>query len=594
MTDSANLTSTPQDTTIEETESSPSCGSHLVVDFGTSYTVATLYDIVDGQYRFISRGSSLTTVGAPWYDVKFGLQVAVNRISESTGRKVLNSQGYLICPSRMDGSGVDCFGIVVSVSDPLKTAFICLMEDPSLQSARKAMKTIYSLEVDHFSISDARSEHDKLESLLTNDIDLALIVGGSDGSTDQRLLEEIHTLSIALSLLDDFRQPQVIYAANSDLSEEVSEELKEETTVVVTENVRPTVDYEEIDDLIGLAASLNLKKKIITVPGLDGIRDPSKLPILPTAHAFGGITEYLASLLEGKVVGLDIGSGSVSLVVSDPGKIDLIVRSDLGLGAPISNILQKQGLADIYSWTDGQTRSTEVRDFILNKSIMPHTLPTENKELVIEQAISGLLTKEIVADLKDSDHLAKNGKLAGIKLLVLRGGILSKSPSIGYPLLAVLDGLQPVGVFRVVLDTADVLPAMGLLAAHNPQLVVQVLDNDVLTDVGWVVVADGQGELGKPAVRLTLELSDGELVKRDIKYGALELIRLPHGQKADLALQPAPNINIGEGPGNASFHKITGGTLGLLIDARGELSSVKGDEVLKRKHQQRWLKVVSS
>jgi hypothetical protein len=456
------------------------------------------------------------------------------------------------------------------------------------------MKTIYSLEVDHFSSSDARSEHDKLESLLTNDIDLAMIVGGSDGSSDRRLLEEIHTLSIALSLLDDFRQPQVLYAANSDLSQEVSDELREETDVIVTDNVRPTVDYEEIDDLIGLIASLNLKKKILTVPGLDGIRDPSKLPILATSHAFGGITEYLASLLEGKVVGLDIGSGSVSLVVSDPGKIDLIVRSDLGLGAPISNILYKKGLMDIYSWTDGQTRSTEVRDFILNKSIMPHTLPQESKELVIEQAIAGQLTKEIAAELKDSDHLSKNGKLAGIKLLVLRGGILSKSPSVGYPLLAVLDGLQPVGVFRVVLDTDDVLPAMGLLAAHNPQLVVQVLDNDVLTEVGWVVVADGQGELGKPVVRLTLQLSDGELIKRDIKYGELAIIRMLPSQQANLALQPAPGINIGEGAGKPSFHKIAGGVLGLLIDARGELSRVKGDEVLKRKHQQQWLKVVSS
>ncbi|MFN2189195.1 MAG: glutamate mutase L, partial [Candidatus Promineifilaceae bacterium] len=354
------------------------------------------------------------------------------------------------------------------------------------------------------------------------------------------------------------------------------------------------VDYEEIDELIGIVTSIHRKRHILKLPGLDGIRDPSKLPILPTAHAFGGITEYLAALFDGKVVGLDIGSSSVSLSICEPGKIDLFIRTDLGLGAPIANVLNKNGMPDIYSWTPKQTRSTDVRDFILNKSIMAQSLPQESKELVIEQAVAGQLAKGIAAEMEGSEHLSTSGKLSGSKLLVLRGGVLSKSPSFGYPLLAVLDGLQPVGVFRVVVDKEDILPAMGLLAAHHPQLVVQVLDNDFLIDVGWVVAADGDGELGQPVVKLTVELDSGKLIKRDVKYGGMEVIKIPPGQNADLALQPAAGIDIGKGPGNPSFHKITSGVLGLLVDARGELRRVQGDEVLRRKHQQRWMRVMAS
>ncbi len=550
MVDSNSLPPETPGEMVEDSETSPSCRGHLVVDLGTSYTVVTLYDIVKGQYRFISRGTSLTTARAPWFDLKLGFIFAVNQIAEATGRRLINSQGYLICPSRLDGSGVDCFGVVASAADPLRTVLIGLLEDVSLASARKALKTIYSLEMDRFSLSDNRSDHRKLESLLMRDIDLAVIVGGSDGGSDRRLLDQVETLSIALDLLDDFRRPRVLYAANVDLRQEVTEDLRELSDVLVTDNIRPSIDYEDIDEIISLFATEYMRQKFLSLPGNEGIRDASTLPTLPTAHAFGGIMEYFSSLHQGKVVGLDIGSGSVSLVVSDPGEIDLFVRSDLGLGSPIANVLKKNRLAEIYSWTDGQTRSTEVRDFILNKSIMAHTLPQDPKELVIEQAIAGLLTHEIASELNNTSHVTKNGKLGPIKLLVLRGGILTKSPSDGYPLLAVIDGLKPVGVFRVLTDTSDVLPAMGLMATHNPQLVVQVLDSGVLTDVGWVVVADGKGELGKPVLRLSMDLGGGKSVKRDIKYGALELIRLAPGTFAELMLQPAAGIDIGKVRGN--------------------------------------------
>ncbi len=578
----------------EDTEPSPGCRSHLVLDLGISNTVVTLYDVVEGKYRFVSRGSSLTTARAPWFDVNHGFRAAVNQITEFTGRIVLNSNGYLICPSRIDGTGIDCFGMVVSAADPLRAILIGLLEDVSLASARKALGTIYGLDVDRFSLSDDRSENSKLESLLKRNADLVVIVGGSDGGSDERLLDQVDTLSIGLNLLDDFQRPRVIYAGNIDFQEQVSEELGEVTDVYMAENVRPTVDDEELDSIIGVLASAYATHKINELSGIEGFRDLCSLPVLPTAHAFGGITEYLAALHEGKVVGLDIGSGSVSLVVSDPDNVDLIVRSDLGLGTPMVNVLKNIGLTDIFRWTDGHTRATEVRDFIYNKSLMAQTIPQNTKELILEQAIAGLLPKEIASGLTAGRHLSENGILKSIKLLVLRGGVLTKSPSPGYPLLAVIDGLQPTGVFKVVFDSHDILPAMGLLATHNPQLVVQVLDSGVLTDIGWVVVAAGQADFGKPVLRLSLDIEGAASVHREVKHGNLELIPLAAGKVADLTLQPASGFDVGEGPGKRTMRKISGGVLGLLIDARGRPISVKGDEVTKRSHQQQWLKIVSS
>lgn len=594
MTESIDSPSVALDDLKENTKPSPGCRSHLVLDLGVSNTVVTLYDIVEGQYRFISRGSSLTTARAPWFDVNHGFRAAVNQIAESTGRIIINSNGYLICPSRLDGTGIDCFGMVVSAAEPLRTVLLGLLEDVSLASARKALRTIYGLEVDRFSLSDDRSEHSKLESLLKSNIDLAFIVGGSDGGTDDQLLEQVDTLSIGLNLLDDFQRPRVIYAGNIDFREQVSAELSEVSEFYMAENLRPTVDHEELDGVIGLLAATYTRRKVREIPGIEAIIDLSSLPVMPTAHAFGGITEYLAALYDGKVVGLDIGSGSVSLVVSDPDNVDLIVRSDLGLGAPMKNVLKNIGLTDIFGWTDGHTRANEVRDFIFNKSLMAQTVPQNAKELILEQAIAGLLTKEIASGLTTGQHTTENGMLDSIDLLVLRGGILSKSPSPGLPLLAVLDGLQPTGVFKVVLDSHDTLPAMGLLATHNPQLVVQVLDSGVLTDVGWVVVASGQAELGTPVLRLSLEMEGAASVQREIKFGKLVLVPLAAGKVAELTLQPASSFDVGAGRGKRFTRKISGGKFGLLIDARGRPITIKGDEVTRRSHQQQWLKTVSS
>ena len=83
MIESLELPSEEQDQVVEDQESFPGCRSHLVVDLGSSYTVATLYDIVEGQYRLVSRGISLTTMQAPWYDVQRGWLILHHLVGDS-------------------------------------------------------------------------------------------------------------------------------------------------------------------------------------------------------------------------------------------------------------------------------------------------------------------------------------------------------------------------------------------------------------------------------------------------------------------------------------------------------------------------------
>lgn len=570
------------------------CRAYLVADVGHSHTTVTLYDVIEGSYRLIARGSVLTTAGSPWYDALHGLKSAIAQVSEITGRVLVNRNGRLICPTRMDGTGVDCFGLVVSAADPLRTILVGLLEDVSIASARKAIGTINAIEVDRFSLTDERSENSRLGSLLGKNPDIVFIVGGSDGGTDQRLLDLVDSLAMGISLRDEFQRPEVIYAGNTELRGQVDESLGELTKVQFVENVRPSIDNEQLDDVIGHLADAYGRLKVSEIPGFDVMRDWSSLPILPTAHAFGGITEYFAALHKGPVVGIDIGSASISMAVTRPGLVELTVRSDLGLGKPIINTLKRERPSNILSWLDDQMRETELRDFIYNKSVMPNTVPQDKDEQYLEFSVASSQLKKIVAGLPDELKPNGSGKQINLKLLILRGRMMTNAPQPGPPLLAVLDGLRPVGTFKVVLDSYDVLPAMGLLATHNPQLVVQVLDSGVLKDVGWVVVANGQSEIGNKVIGISIKVGDSEAVHIEIAYGSVYVIPLAAGQEADLSVQPVSGIDVGGGPGRKVELRINGGTLGVLVDARGRPLENEGDDISKRSRQQRWLKAVSS
>ena len=81
--------------------------SVLALDIGSVYTRAMLFDVVDGQYRFLGAGVAPTTAGAPFYDVSEGMHRALEKLQDVTGRSLFNAQGQLILPSQPDGNGID-------------------------------------------------------------------------------------------------------------------------------------------------------------------------------------------------------------------------------------------------------------------------------------------------------------------------------------------------------------------------------------------------------------------------------------------------------------------------------------------------------
>src|SRR5678816_979282 len=119
--------------------------SILAIDVGAAVTHVVLFDVVEGQYRFVASGQAPSTAEAPFKDIGLGVREAITHLQTITGAALLSTQdNNLIAPSQPDGSGVDAVVATVSAGPAVKTVVVGLLPDVSLQSARRLAESTYS------------------------------------------------------------------------------------------------------------------------------------------------------------------------------------------------------------------------------------------------------------------------------------------------------------------------------------------------------------------------------------------------------------------------------------------------------------------
>jgi hypothetical protein len=152
-----------------------------------------------------------------------------------------------------------------------------------------------------------------------------------------------------------------------------------------------------------------------------------------------------------------------------------------------------------------------------------------------------------------------------------------------------LDALQPTGITTIYLDEYSLVPALGMIATVKPLAAVQALRNDGLTLLGTVVVPVGRARPGEKV--LTVRPEDRSLsIRSEVAYGSLEAIPFQFFKPGTtLELIPARGFDIGHGPGKSCRIQYRGGTVGLIIDARGRPLEFDDDSEVQRQRVDYWL-----
>ena len=530
-----------------------------------------------------------STTGYPWSNARQGIDQAIQQISEITGRPFYDDQGRLIRPYRSDGTGVDHFAITVSAAPPLETLLVGLFDDVSINTARHALNQAYTKEIDHFSLADSREEREQITAVLDHKPDLIFIVGGTDGGADERLLQLVETIGVSIEIMGDRKRPQVIYAGNVNLREQVRELFDEYEYLHVVNNVRPNLDTEHVGDAARLIRELYEDLKVNSLTGLQEVIAWSNLPTMSTVEAFAVIMKYFSAVYEGRVLGIDLGSNSTSFIIADPDNLHLTVRSDLGMGKPIVNLLSEVNMHEIALWLPEEIEEEEIQNFIYTKSLFPNTTPMTDEELHLEQAIIRQILNCVVRQSMEMLPASQQGKAAPFKHIVVRGTTFSQMARSGQVVLLLLDTLQAGGIFSVSLDRYGLLPGLGSVAAHDPLLVVQALDSEVVEHIGWVIMPKGNGRKGQEILHITVETEAGKLPDTDVEFGTLEIIALPPGQETTVTLKPSRGFDIGFGSGQAHTMMVQGGSVGLIIDARKRPLAFPQSDVARRSLIRQWI-----
>ena len=563
--------------------------SFLIADCGHTNTTVALFDEAAGSYRLIMRATVPTTAAEPWADIHLAVRQAVQQIAAATGRTLLNPRGDLIRPGRASGTGIDAFAAVISAAPPLKTILAGLFEKVSLASARCVVRNSYACEVDTFSLADTRSENEQITSIVQHQPDLIFVAGGTDGGAEEHLLDLIETIKIGALVTGEIKPPHILFAGNKKLREQVRTILGEKIRLHVADNVRPALDAEYLDDAARLINELYESIKIKSLPGIQQLSTWNTIPFQPTAQALASIVKYFASLHKGRVMAVDLGSNQTTIVEAAPDKKRrLWIQSDLGMGQPVANLLDRVKVADVTRWLPATVSESEAHNFILNKALYPQTVPATETELYLEQAVAREILRCVTEEAKANWYGSQAKPAAPLRLLLARGSTLTAVSRPSQALLILLDMLQPTGIFAVGLDTYGILPALGALAVHEPLAAVQALEGAILANLGWVVAPAGKGQPGQKVLNIVLESGESQRLEVEVEYGTIETLPLASGQSAKVILRPTRHFDVGFGPGQEQTITIRGGLVGLVIDARGRPLDLAADDDARQTLLRQW------
>lgn len=566
----------------------------LAVDVGAVNTRASLFDVVDGRYRMVATGRASSTAGPPIFDLREGLHMALDEVSQITGRLLMDESEALVLPATAAGAGVDAFVSTASAGPLLRTVLVGLMPAVSMRSARRLADSTYLQIVDEIGLMDRRREEQQIDLLLNAHPDLILMVGGTDGGATASVLRMVETVSLAAGLMSTTQRPSLLFAGNQNLAAAVMERFQDRASVMVVPNIRPTLEDEQLGPARLRLGELIAEHRAKRIAGFDQLHSWSDGQLLLNADAFGRVVRYLSQVYDPDkgVLGVDVGASQVTVAAAFDGNLRIKVHSDLGLGTSLPGLLRHTNLPRISRWLPHDIPSSAVHDYIYNKALFPGTIPIERDELFIEYALVRELIRTAVSRSRGDWSAGASGDLLPqLEPIIASGGALARAPRPGMATLALLDAIQPRGITTLVLDPYNLISAMGAAAALLPMVTVQALESGSFVSLGTVVSPVGRARAGRPVLRVKLEPESGrEPSEGVVRYGQLALLPLRQGEHARLTLRPERGFDVGfGGMGRAGALRVAGGALGLVIDARGRPVELPRDPASRQELNLRWL-----
>src|SRR5512147_1657663 len=423
--------------------------SILAIDVGATVTRAVLFDVVEGEYRFVASGQAPSTAEAPFKDIGIGVREAITHLQNITGATLLGEHdNNLIAPSQPDGSGVDAVVATISAGPAVKTVVVGLLSDVSVQSARRLAESTYSRIVDTLDLSDHRRPDQQMDSIVRSRPDLVVLAGGTDGGASRSIQKMLEAIGLACYLMPMEKRPMVLYAGNAKLANDVKDLLGGHVgKLELSPNVRPSLEMEDLDPGRFELAMLMMKLRQRQIKGVDELNLWAAGNLLPTAYAQGRMIRFLSKLYESTrgLLSVNVGASSTVVAAGFAGDLTLGVYPQFGLGESLTTLLQYTDLEGIMRWLPLDIAPNTVREYLFQKSFYPAALPATKDEYAIMQAIARqvlyLSVRSARKEFPASARSASEDLMPPLDLILAGGGVIGEGASLGHSLLLLLDAI---------------------------------------------------------------------------------------------------------------------------------------------------------
>ncbi|MDP2867111.1 MAG: glutamate mutase L, partial [Elusimicrobiota bacterium] len=399
------------------------------------------------------------------------------------------------------------------------------------ESAQRCALGAGAIVMDVLASNDGRADHEKIERIRQLRPDMLLLSGGTDGGTITHVVELAQFLKAAdpkPRLGASYKLP-VIYAGNNKAHAQIKEILGDRTALIITENLRPTLEKENLMPARHKIHDIFLEHVMQQAPGYPKLMKMVGAPIMPTPAAVGTMTEKFAKANKFNVLAVDIGGATTDVFSVFSEVFNRTVSANLGMSYSISNVMAEAGLANILRWLPFDMDEQDLRNRLKNKMIRPTTIPQTVEDLQIEHSVArealrlafdqhkalavGLKGVQQERSISDAfDQTASGASLINVMRLdyvIGSGGILAHSPRRTQSMLMMIDAYQPEGVTRMAVDSIFMMPHLGVLAQVSEKAALDVFYNDCLVRLGTCLAPKGLAKEGQLIMEWEVTGSDG-------------------------------------------------------------------------------------
>jgi uncharacterized protein (TIGR01319 family) len=559
----------------------------LATDCGSTTTKAILIQYIDGVYRLTHRGEAPTTVEAPFEDVTRGVLNSIMELEELSGHQILDGE-KIISPAHND-AGVDIYISTSSAGGGLQMMVGGVVKSMTGESAQRAALGAGAIVMDVLASNDGRLYHEKVQRIRQLRPDMILLSGGVDGGTVTHVVELAEILEAANPkprLGMNFKLP-VIYAGNNKAIKPVNERLGKITDLITVENIRPTLEEENLQPSRDKIHDLFMEHVMAQAPGYKKLMTWADAPIMPTPGAVGEIIKKIADAENISVVGVDIGGATTDIFSVFQGQFNRTVSANLGMSYSICNVLAESGFSNVSRWVPFDMDETDLTNRIGNKMIRPTTVPQSMEALIIEQAIArealrlsfvqhkkfavhlkGVQTNRTISDAFEQTSSGETlVNLMELDMLVGSGGVLSHAPRRNQAARMLIDAFLPEGVTQLAVDSIFMMPQLGILSTIHPKAAVEVFEKDCLIRLGTCIAPVGEVKQNQPVLKYEINFPN-ERIGGELMPGELKLIPANY-DPVKATLTPGKGLDIGAGKNEELEANIYGGVVGIILDGRG-------------------------